>query len=147
MVDPAPGTSSSSARTPAGRTRTAAPPSLEDALARIEALEEKVARYEQILTINPDGSVQVNAAGQLRIVSASNIYLEAGANWIELGITGIDLTAGANLKLEAAQLRFQSAMVQNASAMTENSGVVRCDTLITNTVIATTYTPGAGNVW
>jgi hypothetical protein len=30
--------------------------------------------------------------------------------------------------------------------MTRFSGVVQCDTLITNTVIASTYTPGAGNL-
>jgi hypothetical protein len=32
------------------------------------------------------------------------------------------------------------------AAMTKFSGVVQCDTLITNTVIAAKYTPGEGNI-
>jgi hypothetical protein len=31
--------------------------------------------------------------------------------------------------------------------MTTFSGVVQADTIITNTIIAATYTPGAGNIW
>jgi hypothetical protein len=38
-------------------------------------------------------------------------------------------------------------MVTVDAAMSKFSGVVQSDVLITNTVIASTYTPGAGNVW
>ena len=27
------------------------------------------------------------------------------------------------------------------------SGVLQCDTLVANSVIATSYSPGAGNIW
>jgi hypothetical protein len=27
------------------------------------------------------------------------------------------------------------------------SGVVQCDTMIASTVVGTSYTPGAGNIW
>ena len=33
------------------------------------------------------------------------------------------------------------------AAMSQFSGVVRCDTLISNSVVSASYTPGAGNVW
>jgi hypothetical protein len=38
-------------------------------------------------------------------------------------------------------------MVTVDAGMSRFSGVVSCDTLITNTCIAATYTPGAGNIW
>ena len=145
MADPAPGTPSSSSRTPAGRG--SAPASLDDALQRIAQLEEKLARLEEVLSIHADGSVQIAAEGQLRLMSTNNLLLEAGANWIELGITGVDVTAAANLKLETSTLRIQAAVMQNNAAMNEGHGVLRCDTLIANSVVASSYTPGAGNVW
>jgi hypothetical protein len=38
-------------------------------------------------------------------------------------------------------------MVKVDAGMSTFSGVVKCDTLISNTVISSTYTPGAGNIW
>ena len=130
-----------------GSGRAPAPATLEDALARIALLEEKLERLEQVLSINTDGSVQISATGQLRLVSANNLYLESGANWIELGIGGVEITSAGTMKLETSDLRIQAAIVHNQAAMTESVGVLRCDTLITNSVIASTYSPGAGNVW
>jgi len=33
------------------------------------------------------------------------------------------------------------------AAIADFSGIVKCDVLQANTVVAQTYTPGAGNVW
>jgi len=33
------------------------------------------------------------------------------------------------------------------AGMSKFSGVVQADTVITNTIVASTYTPGAGNIW
>jgi hypothetical protein len=38
-------------------------------------------------------------------------------------------------------------MVTIDAGMTKASGVVECDTLIANSVVAASYTPGAGNIW
>jgi hypothetical protein len=38
-------------------------------------------------------------------------------------------------------------MVKVSAGMSTFSGVVQADTVITNTIIAATYTPGAGNIW
>jgi phage baseplate assembly protein V len=55
------------------------------------------------------------------------------------GPTGIRLQAGGRLEAEAAQV-----VVNAASA--EFAGIVRCTTLIADSVVASSYTPGAGNV-
>ncbi len=38
-------------------------------------------------------------------------------------------------------------MVKVDAAMSTFSGVVKCDTLISNSVVSASYTPGAGNIW
>jgi hypothetical protein len=38
-------------------------------------------------------------------------------------------------------------MVSVSSGMSRFSGVVQADTVISNTVVSSTYTPGAGNIW
>jgi hypothetical protein len=45
----------------------------------------------------------------------------------------------------ALRIRAPRVTVQTGSA--EFAGVVKCSTLIADTVIASSYTPGAGNVW
>ncbi len=52
------------------------------------------------------------------------------------------------MKIEApAQLSISAGMVSVDAGMSRFSGVVQCDTLITNAVVSASYTPGAGNVW
>ncbi|MBL8729350.1 MAG: hypothetical protein JNM25_13010 [Planctomycetes bacterium] len=147
MTELPPGTPSSLARSSSSRGAGGVEQQLADALARIAALEERLARFEETISVNTDGSVEIAAEGQLRLVASNNILLEAGANYIELGITGIDVVSAATLKLESATQRTMTALLQNNAAMNENTGVVRCDTLIANSVVASSYTPGAGNVW
>lgn len=126
--------------------RGAAAPTLEQALERIATLEERLARLESVLAVNSDGSVQISAPGQLRIVATNNILLEAGANFVELSIVGAEVAAAGLLKFTGTETRMLSAMVNVSAAMAQFSGVLRSDTLVTNTVVASTYTPGAGNL-
>ena len=46
-----------------------------------------------------------------------------------------------------AGLDVTAAMVTVDAAMSTFSGVVKADTVITNSVVSSSYTPGAGNVW
>jgi hypothetical protein len=60
----------------------------------------------------------------------------------------VELTANTRVTVTApAQLSVSAGMVQVDAGMSRFSGVVQCDTLITNSVISASYTPGAGNVW
>ena len=47
----------------------------------------------------------------------------------------------------AASLTVRAPMVTIEAGSTEVSGVLKCETLIATTVVATSYTPGAGNIW
>ncbi|MCA9605987.1 MAG: type IV secretion protein Rhs [Myxococcales bacterium] len=68
---------------------------------------------------------------------------------IEIDATGtVTVRANAEVKIDApAGMSVTAAKVDVTAAMSTFSGVVKCDTLITNAVVSTAYTMGAGNVW
>ena len=60
----------------------------------------------------------------------------------------IEITANVKVKVTApAGLDVTAAMVTVDAAMSTFSGVVKADTVITNSVVSSSYTPGAGNIW
>ncbi|WP_270938359.1 phage baseplate assembly protein V [Falsiroseomonas oryzae] len=60
----------------------------------------------------------------------------------------VEITANARVTVNApAQLSVSAGMVQVDAGISRFSGVVQCDTLIATSVVGTSYTPGAGNVW
>lgn len=73
--------------------------------------------------------------------------LDANGNSIKLDNTGITVTASATVTVNAATVKVSAGMVNVDAGMSKFSGVVQCDTLITNAVVSSSYTPGAGNVW
>jgi len=75
------------------------------------------------------------------------IVIEKGSESIKLDSAGISITASGNVDIQAAQVNVSAGMVQVDAGMSSFSGVVKCDTLISNSVVSTSYTPGAGNVW
>lgn len=74
--------------------------------------------------------------------------VDSNGNSIKLEAAGITITAAAKITINAGAMVEVSASAVNVSAaMSKFSGVVQCDTLITNSVVSASYTPGAGNVW
>ncbi len=74
--------------------------------------------------------------------------LDSNGNSLKLETSGITITAAAKVTVNAgAQVEVSAGMVMVNAGMSKFSGVVQCDTLISNTVISATYTPGAGNIW
>jgi uncharacterized protein involved in type VI secretion and phage assembly len=62
------------------------------------------------------------------------------------GIT-INATSGQVQITAASQVSVTAPSVSVSAAMSTFSGIVQCQVLQATTVVATTYTPGAGNVW
>lgn len=84
-----------------------------------------------------------DAAGGTITIAHSN-----GAK-IEIDTSGsVKVTANARVTVDApAQVNVSTGMMNVDAAMAKFSGVVKCETLITNAVVSSSYTPGAGNVW
>ena len=72
---------------------------------------------------------------------------DASGNSVKLEPSGITVTAAAQVKVQCATMEVSAGMVTVNAGMSKFSGVVQCDTLISNAVISASYTPGAGNIW
>jgi phage baseplate assembly protein V len=72
---------------------------------------------------------------------------DANGNSIVLDAAGVSITATAKLKIAASTIEIDAGMLTVNAGMSKFSGIVQSDTLITNSVIAASYTPGAGNIW
>ncbi|HEU4881796.1 MAG TPA: phage baseplate assembly protein V [Longimicrobium sp.] len=73
--------------------------------------------------------------------------VDSNGNSIKLETSGITITAAAKVTVNAGQVAVSAGMVTVDAGMSKFSGVVQCDTLISNSVVSASYTPGAGNVW
>ena len=73
---------------------------------------------------------------------------DPGGNSIKLQPDGITINASANVNVKAGgMVNITAGMVKVDAAMSKFSGTVKADTVIANTVVGTSYTPGAGNIW
>jgi uncharacterized protein involved in type VI secretion and phage assembly len=72
---------------------------------------------------------------------------DANGNSAKLEAGGITLTTSAKLSVSASSVSISAATVSVDSGAATFSGMVKCDTLIANSVVGTSYTPGAGNMW
>lgn len=68
-------------------------------------------------------------------------------NSIKLETAGVTVNASAKVTLNASVVDISSGAVTVNSGISKFSGVVQCDTLISNSVVSASYTPGAGNTW
>ena len=72
---------------------------------------------------------------------------DSSGNSIRLDAGGITVIATSEISLLASTAKIEAGMVTVSAGMSQFSGVVQCDTLITNAVVSSSYTPGAGNIW
>jgi uncharacterized protein involved in type VI secretion and phage assembly len=72
---------------------------------------------------------------------------DSNGNSVRLETSGITVTASAKVTINASQVAVSAGMVTVDAGMSKFSGVVQADTVISNSVISASYTPGAGNIW
>jgi uncharacterized protein involved in type VI secretion and phage assembly len=72
---------------------------------------------------------------------------DSNGNSITLDSSGVSVVASAKVSVQASTVEVNAAMVTVNAGMSKFSGVVQCDTLISNAVVSATYSPGAGNIW
>jgi uncharacterized protein involved in type VI secretion and phage assembly len=72
---------------------------------------------------------------------------DSSGNVITLQASGVSVVTSGKASISAATVQVDASMVTVNAGMSTFSGVVKCDTLISNTVVSAAYTPGAGNIW
>jgi len=74
-------------------------------------------------------------------------FKDTAGSSIKIDSSGITLQTSSKVQVQASQVEVSAGQVTVNAAMSTFSGMVKCDVMQATTVIATTYTPGAGNVW
>lgn len=97
---------------------------------------------ETVIIETPGGQTLVLQDGPGRVdISDSN------GNQLTMESAGITLNTSGKLTIQASTIDVTAGMVSVDSGMSKFSGVVKSDTVITNAVVSSSYTPGAGNIW
>lgn len=73
--------------------------------------------------------------------------VDSNGNSVKLETSGITVNASAKVTINASQVAVSAGMVTVDAGMSKFSGVVQADTVISNSIISASYTPGAGNIW
>jgi hypothetical protein len=78
---------------------------------------------------------------------ASITLQDSNGNTVQMDTSGITVTASAQVVVNASTAQISAGMLTVNAGMSVFSGVVQADTVITNSVVSASYTPGAGNIW
>ncbi|MGE0591913.1 MAG: phage baseplate assembly protein V [Vicinamibacterales bacterium] len=98
--------------------------------------------HERVVIRTPGGRTLTLEDG------AGAVRLDDGAGTsVTLDATGVDVHAAARVRLTAADITLSAGVLRVEAGTATFSGVVQADTVITQTVVASTYTPGAGNLY
>lgn len=73
--------------------------------------------------------------------------VDSNGNSVKLDPSGITVTAAAKVTISASTVEISAGIVTVNAGMSRFSGVVQADTVISNSVVSASYTPGAGNIW
>jgi uncharacterized protein involved in type VI secretion and phage assembly len=95
------------------------------------------------LTLTTPGGRAITLDDAARTVTID----DGNGNTLEMTPSGVTVTASARVTINAMSVDVSAASVNVDAAISSFSGVVKCDTLITNSVVSASYTPGMGNVW
>jgi len=98
---------------------------------------------QESITIETPGGQSVT----LRDGPGSIVVEDSNGNSITLEAQALSIQASAKVEVNAPMVNVTAGMVQVDTAMAKFSGIVKCETLISTSVVSTSYTPGAGNIW
>lgn len=72
---------------------------------------------------------------------------DSNGNSIKLESSGITINASAKVTINGSLVEISAGTLMVNAGMSRFSGVVQADTVISNSVVSASYTPGAGNIW
>ena len=101
-----------------------------------------------IRTTQDASTIQLqNRVGQQIALSETTVMIQdTNGNTITLDAAGIRIQSAAAIRLECSTLALTAAQISLNAGMVKATGVIECDTIIANSVVGSSYTPGAGNV-
>lgn len=106
------------------------------------AIVEETPGQEKVRIETPAG-----VSAELTDSAGGKVEIKSGTSTITMDVTGIKIQTAVTVKVEASRVDVSAGMVKVDAGMSQFSGVVKCDTLIATSVVSSSYTPGAGNIW
>lgn len=98
---------------------------------------------QESLTLKTPGGQQVTLKD-----GPSTIEIRDGnGNTIKLDSSGVTITTSAKLTISASTAELTASMLTVNAGMSTFNGVVKADTVLANSVVSASYSPGAGNIW
>lgn len=108
---------------------------------RIAIVEENAG--EATISFTTPGGV----SGELTDAGGGKVEFKAAGTTVTIDTQGVTVDTPMTVKVQATQVNVSAGMVTVDAGISKFSGVVQADTVITNSVISASYTPGAGNIW
>jgi len=96
---------------------------------RVQTLEQQVSSLQALVNM---------LQGQLNTM-ASAIQVDNAGN--------LKITQAGTVTIQGSIVKFNASSIDAQAGMSKFSGVVQADTVVTNSVVSSSYTPGAGNIW
>lgn len=100
---------------------------------------------------NGQESITIETPGGQKIIMqdgpGSIKMSDSNGNSITMDAGGITISASAKITLQASTIDISSSLINASVPFSDFSGVLKSSTLITNSVVSSSYTPGAGNIW
>lgn len=106
------------------------------------AIVEESPSSETISFTTPGGT-----SGELTDSGGGKIEFKVGGTTVTLDSQSVTIDTPLKLKVQATQVTISAAMVTVDAALSKFSGIVQADTVICNSIVSASYTPGAGNIW
>lgn len=95
-------------------------------------------------------AVEVKTQAGYRVLideGSGEIKIERDQETITLSAGSIEVRSSSQVTISATTITLSASTLDIQAGMTQASGTVQCPTLNAQSVVGTTYTPGAGNVW
>ncbi len=79
--------------------------------------------------------------------NGGEISLTVNGHSITMGTSGISIETPGEFSVDAASIRMSAGSVTVSAGSSDFSGSISCAAITTSSVISTSYSPGAGNIW
>jgi uncharacterized protein involved in type VI secretion and phage assembly len=107
------------------------------------AIVEEQSGQETIKLSTPNDQVTATLTQE----GGGKIELKASGCTVTIDSSGVSIQTGSQVKVQGSTMQVDAGSVTVNAGISKFSGIVKCDVLQATTVIASVYTPGAGNVW
>jgi uncharacterized protein involved in type VI secretion and phage assembly len=108
----------------------------------LKVILDDQAGQESLSIETPDGQSIILKDGPCSIT-----ITDSNGNTITLEPSGISVTSSNKVSINASVIEISAGTLTVDAGMSRFSGVLQCDTLIANSVVSASYSPGAGNIW